>query len=336
MKRIVTAALTYAALISSAAAEEIPLKFAYTAPLLSSPYSTWSQFWQPWVEKVNREGRGQFKIEVFGGNTLATIANVYDRLINDVVQIGYGIQAVSGKFPLTDACTLPFQSDDAAPASTACWTLYANGTIAAEYADIHPIAIWAFTHSGLHTNKPLRRLEDLKGLKIAVTLKPTGQAVQALGGTPIAMPISDFYQAQMRGVVNGIAIPWIGMQQFKLQEVTKYHLEVALGSGAGFVAMNKRAYAALSAKGKQIIDRNSGVEISTGMGQTVDKIQAVQRAGISGMPGHTITTLDAAEERRWYALVEPTVERWAKATPNGAAALAAFKVELAKAKASAK
>lgn len=335
MKKTIAMALTCAAfsLHGTAGAEEVLLKFAYTAPLVSSTYT---QFWGPWVEKLNREGQGEIKVEVFGGNSVATIGNVYDRLTNNVVQIGYGIQAISGKFPLTNVCTLPFLSDEAAPASTACWNLYANGTIAAEYADIHPIAISAFTHSGLHTNKPLKRLDDLKGLKIATTLKPTGDAVQALGGTPIAMAISDFYQAQSRGVVDGIAIPWVGMTQFKLQEVTKDHLDVALGSGASFFAMNKGAYTALSAAAKQVIDRNSGVDVSTGYGKVLDDIHAQQRATVAAMPGHTITKLEAAEEERWRKVVEPTVDQWATTTPNGAAVVAAFKAELAKAKGAAK
>jgi TRAP-type C4-dicarboxylate transport system substrate-binding protein len=332
MKRItVMVALVCAAIALPATthAEEVPLKFAYTAPLASATYT---QYWGPWVERVNKEGAGHLKIEVFGGNTLATIGNVYDRIVNNVAQIGYGIQAISGKFPLSEACTLPFLFEDAAPASTACWNIYADGTIAREYDDVQPIAIWTFTQTTLHTNKPVLKAEDMKGLKIAVTAKPTGDAIQAVGGTPVAMAITDFYPSLSRGVVDGIGIAWIGVMQFKVHEVTKYHLDIALGSGTGFIAMNKRSYASLPASAKQIIDRNSGREVSVGFAKVVDGIQAQQRAAVAGMPGHTLTKLDAAEEQRWRAMAEPVIDQWAKATPNGAQALAAFKAELAKAK----
>jgi TRAP-type C4-dicarboxylate transport system substrate-binding protein len=285
---------------------------------------------------VNKEGEGKLKIEVFGGSTLATLGNVYDRLINNVFQIGYGIQAISGKFPLTDVCTLPFVTNDAAPASTACWNIFANGTIAAEYAEIQPIAIWAFNQATLHTNKPVQKAEDLKGLKIGLTAKPTGDAIEAIGGTPVAMQISDFYPSASRGVIDGIAIAWIGVMQFKVHEVTKYHLDAQLGGGTGFIALHKPSYLALPAAARQIIDRNSGVGVSTGFGKVVDAIQAQQQSAVSRLPEHRTMGLDDEEQQRWRKMVEPVIDRWTKSAPNGAQVLAAFRAELQKAEAAAK
>jgi TRAP-type C4-dicarboxylate transport system substrate-binding protein len=331
--RTLSAALATVVLLTAAPAraqEPVVLRFAYTGPLQSPTYT---RYWGPWVEKVNKEGEGQFKIEVFGGNTLATLLNVYDRLLNNVFQIGYGIQAVSGKFPASDVCTLPFLTDDAEPASAACWNVYANGAMAAEYADMHPIAIWAFNQATLHLNKPVQRVEDLKGLKIGLTAKPTGDAVALLGGTPIAMRIDEFYPSASRGVIDGIAIAWIGVMQFKVHEVTKYHVDAQLGGGTGFVGMNKAAYSALPATARRIFDRNSGLDVSRGFGKVVDSIQAQQRAAVAGMPGHTIIELSAAEKQRWRQMAQPVTDQWVRDTPNGEKLLAAFKAELAKAEA---
>ena len=329
--RISLIALAAAALLTTVPAwaqEPVVLKFAYTGPLQSPTYT---RYWGPWVEKVNKEGEGQFKIEVFGGNTLATLGNVYDRLLNNVFQIGYGIQSVSGKFPATDVCTLPFLTNDAAPASVACWNLYAGGTMAAEYAEVHPIAIWAFNQATLHLNKPVQRVEDLKGLKIGLTAKPTGDAISLLGGTPIAMRIDEFYPSASRGVVDGIAIAWIGVMQFKVHEVTKYHVDAQLGGGTGFIAMNKSAYNALPAAARQIIDRNSGREVSAAFGKVVDGIQAQQRAAVAAMPGHVMLELSTAEQQRCRQMAQPVIDQWVRDTPNGEKLLATFKAELAKA-----
>jgi TRAP-type C4-dicarboxylate transport system substrate-binding protein len=329
--RIPLFAFASAALLTAAPAradDPITLKFAYTAPLVSSTYT---QYWGPWVEKLNREGEGQLKVEVFGGNTLANLGNVYDRLLNNVFQIGYGIQSVSGKFPATDVCTLPFLTDDAAPASVACWNMYANGAIAAEYAEVHPIAIWAFNQATLHLNKPVQRVEDLKGLKIGLTAKPTGDAVALLGATPIAMRIDEFYPSASRGVVDGIAIAWIGVTQFKVHEVTKYHVDAQLGGGTGFIAMNKSAYNALPASARQIVDRNAGLEVSAAFGKVVDGIQAQQRAAVAAMPGHVMVELSRAERERWRQMAQPVIDQWVRDTPNGEKLLETFKAELAKA-----
>jgi TRAP-type C4-dicarboxylate transport system substrate-binding protein len=174
-------------------------------------------------------------------------------------------------------------------------------------------------------------VEDLKGLKLGLTAKPTGDAVALLGATPVAMQISEFYPSASRGVVDGIAIAWIGVMQFKVHEVTKYHVDAQLGGGTGFIAMNKAAYSALPASARQIIDRNSGREVSAAFGKVVDGIQSQQRAAVAAMPGHTMIELSRVERDRWRQMAQPVIDQWVRDTPNGEKLLATFKGELAKA-----
>jgi hypothetical protein len=47
------------------------------------------------------------------------------------------------------------------------------------------------------------------------------------------------------------------------------------------------------------------------------------------MAGHTVGELDAAEAARWKQRLTPVTEEWAKATPDGAKVLAAFRAEMA-------
>ena len=51
---------------------------------------------------------------------------------------------------------------------------------------------------------------------------------------------------------------WTGVVQFKLPEVTNYHLETMLGSSTGFVLMNKPAYARLPEAARKVFDANTG------------------------------------------------------------------------------
>jgi TRAP-type C4-dicarboxylate transport system substrate-binding protein len=119
--------------------------------------------------------------------------------------------------------------------------------------------------------------------------------------------------------------------QFKVHEVTKYHVDAQLGGGTGFIAMNKPAYNALPAAARQIVDRNSGLEVSGAFGKVVDGIQAQQRAAVAAMPGHVMVELSRVEQDRWHQLAQPVIDQWARETPNGQKLLATFKAELAKA-----
>ena len=70
----------------------------------------------------------------------------------------------------------------------------------------------------LHSKTPVRALEDLKGLKIRAT-GTTAKIVSALGAAPVAMPMSDSYDALSRGVAQGIVCPTESLQGWKLGEV---------------------------------------------------------------------------------------------------------------------
>lgn len=72
-------------------------------------------------------------------------------------------------------------------------------------------------------NRPLRKLEDLKGLRIRTMEHPVHQAmVKALGASPTPIPFGELYSAVKSGVVDGLELPYQAMLNMKLDEVIKY------------------------------------------------------------------------------------------------------------------
>jgi TRAP-type C4-dicarboxylate transport system substrate-binding protein len=310
------------------AADPYVVKVAYTAPPTSP---TWTKYWGAWTDKVNKDSDGTIDIQPFHGGRLANMANMYDRLTKGVFEVGYGLQAmVGGKFPKTAVSELPFLAAYGRDAAAALWRLHEQGLLGDEYAEVHPISLYVYPQIGLQLNKPVKTLEDMKGIKLSVSGKVAADIMQSLDAVAVAMGPADIYQAASRGVIDGAAMQWTGVLQFKIHEVTKYHLNVQLGSSAGYMLMNKDAYAKLPAKGRSALDANSGYAVSRAFGATLDDIAEEQYATVSKMSGHTMASLEAKELDRWIARVTPLIDEWAKATPNGAKILAAFKSEVAK------
>lgn len=82
----------------------------------------------------------------------------------------------------------------------------------------------------LYSRKPVRSLEDFKGLKVRSTGIPAA-VFQKAGATPVFFPGEELYQALQTGVVDaahwgGVAAGW----DMKLQEVTKYIVMPPLGN----------------------------------------------------------------------------------------------------------
>jgi TRAP-type C4-dicarboxylate transport system substrate-binding protein len=70
-------------------------------------------------------------IQVISGPTLANAANVWERTVSGVTEIGFGIHGAVGlPFPKTTVTSVPFVVQDLTAGSTGLWRLYEKGLIA--------------------------------------------------------------------------------------------------------------------------------------------------------------------------------------------------------------
>jgi TRAP-type C4-dicarboxylate transport system substrate-binding protein len=80
-------------------------------------------------------------------------------------------------------------------------------------------------------SKPVKTLEDLKGLKIRGTGR-SGEIVKALGAITTPVEMMDMYESLRRGVIDGNMGPYEQLKSFRTGEVMKYH-SVAWQAGSG-------------------------------------------------------------------------------------------------------
>jgi len=102
--------------------------------------------------------------------------------------------------------------------------------------------------SGIRSNKPIRSVEDFKGLKVRMGTKPAQYAVRKLGGRPLTMATSEIYTALERGTLDGaeLATP-ADDYRTGVHEITKYNAVPGWHQpmcACGF-AINKKSWDAL-------------------------------------------------------------------------------------------
>jgi TRAP-type C4-dicarboxylate transport system substrate-binding protein len=97
-----------------------------------------------------------------------------------------------------------------------------------------------------------------------------------------------------------------------------------------YFVMNKDKFAGLPEAARASIDRHSGEALSRKIGKAGDDKDAENRDKTKAMAGHEIIELTPAERERWKKVLAPITESWIRATPNGAAILAAFHEEIAR------
>ncbi len=107
-------------------------------------------------------------------------------------------------------------------------------------------------------NKPIRKPEDLKGLKIRVQdMKSQTDMVKVLGGTPVAMSYGEVYTALQTGIIDGTENNETALTSGKHGEVTKVYSFDEHTMIPDIIAMSSKAWNMLTEEDKQIFIESS-------------------------------------------------------------------------------
>lgn len=312
-------------------AEEVNLLFN----LIGSPGTAFMvNALEPWAARVNQQGAGIVHLDVRAGMSLANFENIYDRVRDDAIQIGWGLQnAVAGKFPLSEVPAVPFLVKRSELGSVAFWRLYKSGLLDGEYDQIVVLATGMLGAGGLHVSAPIKSLDDLSGLKLIVAGRMQSQTVAALEGAPISIPLTDMYQAVQRKTVNGIVTGWGSVQSFKLDQVAPYHVDVTIGTSVSMVFMSKAKFQSLPEAARKILVETSGEALSRQFGVAMDNDATAVRERILAQPGQNVISVPAATLDKWRLKAEPVVTAWAEGRKGGQAVLEKFRALYAEAEA---
>jgi TRAP-type C4-dicarboxylate transport system substrate-binding protein len=251
-------------------ADEVSLVLATALP----PNNVMAQtILHPWAQRVNAAGKGTLVIDVRDGMAIANLRNSYDRVVSDVAQLSWLTHNnFPGAFTLSLVGGLPYLTDNSEQGSVAMWRLYKSGALDGEYQQVIPISLAVLSKGGLHLRRMPQSLDQLKGLKVIVSSRASGEVVTRIGMAPIALPVTDTYEALQRATVDGVALGWTAVESFKLDEVTSYHANASFGTSSGMLFINKKRYTALPAAAKKIIDDHSGEAESRVLGQFWDRL----------------------------------------------------------------
>ena len=270
----------------------------------------------PWCDKIKAESGGRLACQLLpamsGGGTPPQLVDRVKDGVDDLTITLPGYTA--GRFPAMEVFELPFMTNSAEVAAAAAWE-YLQKHALKEVPGTRILATWVHDEGYVHTaSKPVKSLEDFKGLKLRAPTRQTNKLMARLGATPVGMPVTGVADAIGKGTIDGFALPWEVIPAFKLHEMTRFHTQTDPGRpalySAGFVfAMNQARYDSLPAELKKVIDQNSGAALSRQIGRIWDESQAAGRKAAADR-GNTIFTLSPAETDRWIAVSAGIVDEW--------------------------
>ncbi len=250
----VVLAVLFSAVPTEAAEKPIELRLAHMF-VTTSPSG---QLMEAWANKIAAESNGRLSIRIFPVNTLIPPPEMYDGVANGVADLSFSFRYLPKGY--TVGVTLPFILG-AADTVTAgrvyddLWKKFPK-IMADEWKEVKVLWLAPSQFQVIATRKPVRSLDDLKGLQLRVPSKEMGDMVKELGGTPVYMSVPDFIVGIEKGTVDGCVILPLAIQDNKLSGKIKYVLEVSMGVSAPVMAiMNKDSFNRLPADLQGIIEK---------------------------------------------------------------------------------
>lgn len=265
-----------------------------------------------WAKEVEKRTNGRVKITVFPAGTLTKANQCYDGVVKGISDLGMSCFAYTrGRFPVMEAVDLPHGYPNGRVATHVATEFYKRMK-PEELKDVKVLYIHAHGPGLLHTKKPVRKLEDLKGMKIRST-GLSAKVSASLGAVPVAMPQSATYEALQKGVVEGTFTPIETLKGWKQAEVVKYTTDC---SGVGyttamFVVMNLKKWNSFPGDIQKIIEEISKEWVDV-HGKNWDKGDAEGRDFTLSL-GNEIIPLSEKESSRWANAVKPLVDNYIKA-----------------------
>jgi TRAP-type mannitol/chloroaromatic compound transport system substrate-binding protein len=208
--------------------------------------------------RVNKLTNGRLTIEPFSGGAVTGVFESLDAVSAGVLQAqsswpGYW----TGKEPaLSILSDLAFAYTD--PMQMATWYYERDGLslLREAYAKfgVHVVGVTWWGAESLVSKKPIKTIEDFKGLKIRSPQGLTADIFTKVGASPVILPGGEVYSALDKGVVDAADWATVSMnQRMGLFEPAKYSVTIFHSLPVQEFSVNAAAWKALPDELKEII-----------------------------------------------------------------------------------
>ena len=264
----------------------------------------------PWSQAIANATGSKLTVRMFPSMQLGgKPPELYRQMVQGISDICFTLPGyTSNDFPMMALTELPGMAESGADGTRKLWASF-DRFLAREYKDAKVLMLWkSDTASIMSKAKPVRTLEDMKGLKIRTPSAAQSAQLEALGAIPIDMPANQIYNSLDRGVVDAAMIPMSAALDFKLIEVARHFtVNAPLGRSPFLVAMNRARYEKLPADLRKAIDDSTGLALSLKGAEVYDEQNNASLA--AAKKDREFIVLSAEERRRWVDAFKPLISR---------------------------
>ena len=283
----------------------------------------------PWLRKIEQDSGNTIKFqEYWGGQLIRAPAKQFEGMMNGIQDAAQILPSYTqALFPQFSVFSLPFifRGAGAAEGAFAAWKLHEQGLLGG-LDRVYVTAVYTNDNSGLHFNREIKSIDEIKGLKVRVAGPEEAEVVQTLGLVPVALGTPQVPESLNRGVIQGTLTGWSAINIFRITPLIKTHVDLPMGVRSFFVAIRKEAYDKLPRKAKDSIAKNEGLGISLALGRYYE---ADGRRMRTNTQGRKLIDVSDEEQEKLFERFKKFHDAWIAESPDRAAKYKAIQEILA-------
>ncbi len=230
-------------------AQGAELRYANFPPASTFP----SMQMDTWIKTITEKTQGKVQVQTFPGGTLLNVKTMLRGVARGQADIGcISMLYYPGAFPLFEVFGLPLGFTSASEASYVAWEVF-KAHSPKEFARYKVLSIFASAPSQVMSTKPVQKLADIKSITLRAS-GPISDALEAIGGNAVSIPMSDTPEALQKGVVDGVCSSWDTLYDMNYAERCQHGLTLNMPVYPFAVIMNKKTWEKLPEDVRQSID----------------------------------------------------------------------------------
>ena len=230
------------------AGKEITLNILRPWPLQSNDCAGYREI----INIVNTKGKGKVQLKDMGGEEVFPIREQLSVLrLGKADLLFTSAGYITSNFPEPSVLAYTFGKT---PADVrAAGITKKLDSIGRERAGVALLGIPYWANAHLWLKEPIKTLVDLRTRKVR-SHPSYDPLVKALGVSTVNVPFSEMFTALDRGVVDGIAYPYLDIKTYGLEKVLKYRVDPPFWrAGWAIMLANAKQYDALPPDVQQIL-----------------------------------------------------------------------------------
>jgi TRAP-type C4-dicarboxylate transport system substrate-binding protein len=233
----------------------VELRLSHMFPVGSPSHHHMEQL----AKKIAADSSGRLTLRIFPSNTLVGATEMYNGVVKGATDIGFAWRYKPDGYTLGVLFPFLLGAPDTVTAGRVyddIWKEFPK-VMAEEWKDVKILYLVPSMPVYMFARKPLRKIEDIKGLQFRVPSKELADLVKELGAGPVFMSAADFIIGLDKGTVDGACALFSLIPDYKLGGKIKNVLMHNLGiSTPLMLAMNKDSFNKLPADLKGVLEKS--------------------------------------------------------------------------------